>query len=355
MTCVQPRIRRMTLARNVDYIVRQPCPTIPSSYYRIASKSFSSFKQLPLELRRVIWDLATTPQVIETSLYKVKIRGREIRRITTRTVVPAILHVCAESRAFGLERYEVFKPSGIFTGTYVDWERDYIYFAWTRRQFHQFIYGQESVELEERHLIFRQSQHVLITQQTFLDSYASASKMFAHVADVAVLWDECQHIPDEDIRDRDSVTSQDVIGRPITLFDVAEGSSGPAATPLSSERTSLRYADLRKDMKMCLTPVIGLRRNYRPLSRAEKCSRSQKEKIGRLESLPPMKPKRRSFQFWRVAELRQEAGSQGLDVTGSKSDLVTRLANNEDASYSEAMIRYEQEMEEYAERVAANR
>jgi hypothetical protein len=67
--------------------------------------SFEQFPKLPTEIRQMIWRLTIEEnRVVELSNYedrKTRSRTTYERRLTSKTLVPSILHTCSESRAIG--------------------------------------------------------------------------------------------------------------------------------------------------------------------------------------------------------------------------------------------------------------
>ncbi|KAH7418263.1 hypothetical protein BKA64DRAFT_194753 [Cadophora sp. MPI-SDFR-AT-0126] len=118
--------------------------------------TFHKFQRLPLELRCMIWHFAARQvRVVEIEMVRAEYKGvGRINRFASKTLTPAILHACGESRWIGLKRYERIIFNGIMSGSYVNWDVDYIGFRpskdWdTRFLLGQFLYcpGFESCEV----------------------------------------------------------------------------------------------------------------------------------------------------------------------------------------------------------------
>ena len=99
--------------------------------------AFGRFRDLPLEIRQLIWSFAANePRVIELR-YTVNGTGRkhdvsldenEHGGIWSIAETPAVLHACRESRAEGLKRYELaFGTQERDARVYVSFENDIIY------------------------------------------------------------------------------------------------------------------------------------------------------------------------------------------------------------------------------------
>jgi 2EXR family len=88
---------------------------------------FVCFKELPTELRRIIWNLvAREPRIVEFSYYP-KQKTME-SKFPSKTMVPAILHTSSEARTVGLEVYEELNFGFFFDTTYINWEVDIVTF-----------------------------------------------------------------------------------------------------------------------------------------------------------------------------------------------------------------------------------
>jgi len=100
----------------------------PKSSISSPSKTFPQFPQLPPELRSYIWYLTShMPRVLEVNGYETTVSFRRVARLTSKTIVPAILHTTRESRSIGLKYYEKLSPTMYFSKTYVNWGVDWIY------------------------------------------------------------------------------------------------------------------------------------------------------------------------------------------------------------------------------------
>lgn len=90
-------------------------------------RRFVCFKELPTELRRMIWKLAARePRVVEFSYYQ---RQKTMAsKFPSKTMVSAILHTSSEARTCGLEVYVKLDFGSLFDSTYINWEIDIVTF-----------------------------------------------------------------------------------------------------------------------------------------------------------------------------------------------------------------------------------
>jgi hypothetical protein len=96
-----------------------------SSTTTIPLTSFTVFPDLPIELRRKIWDHAAeghAPRVVEIVIISNNCEA------TSRTSSPAVLSTCIESREAALKAFDEVYYGGLFTGAMINWERDILYF-----------------------------------------------------------------------------------------------------------------------------------------------------------------------------------------------------------------------------------
>ncbi|KUJ15520.1 uncharacterized protein LY89DRAFT_735621 [Mollisia scopiformis] len=89
---------------------------------------FPRFQELPAEIRCLIWNYATP----EARVVEMRLKQSKGNKVSFRSIcqIPAILHTCQESRAIGLQTYHLaFRTSSSPAMTFVDFERDIIYFG----------------------------------------------------------------------------------------------------------------------------------------------------------------------------------------------------------------------------------
>jgi hypothetical protein len=82
-------------------------------------------QKFPVEIQIKIWKYAASdlrPRVVELSYQRRK------HNFTSPTLAPPLLHICSASRVAALQRYQPLKFGTYFTGTYMDWENDTIFF-----------------------------------------------------------------------------------------------------------------------------------------------------------------------------------------------------------------------------------
>lgn len=101
---------------------------------------FEHFKKFPREVRDMIWSLAAyEPRVVEVTLappyevvdgpsYRSLLLTKWLYRLEYKTLVPALMHTCHESRAAGEKIYERLPAPEYsrFGDSYVNWDRDVI-------------------------------------------------------------------------------------------------------------------------------------------------------------------------------------------------------------------------------------
>ncbi|KAH7418273.1 hypothetical protein BKA64DRAFT_700805 [Cadophora sp. MPI-SDFR-AT-0126] len=87
---------------------------------------FPQFRRLPLELRLIIWeDSARVPRVVELNSCQKR------SKLSSRTSVPAMLHVNKEARQVGSKYYEKISPYTLDRNicfTFIRWEVDIVLF-----------------------------------------------------------------------------------------------------------------------------------------------------------------------------------------------------------------------------------
>ncbi|EPE37064.1 hypothetical protein GLAREA_09227 [Glarea lozoyensis ATCC 20868] len=103
--------------------------------------TFHHFRKLPVEIRLIIWRKACgTPRVVEI-IYNPN--RRKWNKFPSRTLTPALLHVCREARTEGLKCYEMLPGYGDrnqYRETYVNWEVDYIFLAEEETRWKDFLF-----------------------------------------------------------------------------------------------------------------------------------------------------------------------------------------------------------------------
>ena len=325
---------------------------------------FPPFKLLPLELRQMIWmQAALEPRVVELGFYeaKTKNRRRETRN-TSKTLVPALLHTCSESRAVGLMHYEKLIPTGIFTGTYINWAQDYVYLDCSHGQFIDFKRYQEYLQKRPGHQkgVLPQKCRRLLVGRRLHAPRVSLFNIFDLVEDVAVLHSGETWSYSDGVHNETSGT----IGSDFSLLELNHNYNGSDTRKFSSEdhdisfpyihyfhdgsyRPMWSYIESNCGNWKSVSLVKATRGSHRPLSKEEKANRRERERQEKLDKQAPRKPEKTKFENWRVSELQAEAEDRGLGTEGSKSELVTQLQANEYIPYSEALEEYEQAMEEY--------
>jgi hypothetical protein len=109
----------------------QSATTGPVCTFNPQGRRFTVFSNLPYELQNMVWTIAACePRVVEIDTYTTYFRKNEKKktelRCLSRTLVPAILHVCSRSRKMALKLYERICFRDHFTGSYINWACDYI-------------------------------------------------------------------------------------------------------------------------------------------------------------------------------------------------------------------------------------
>ncbi|KAH8589868.1 hypothetical protein B0O99DRAFT_636017 [Bisporella sp. PMI_857] len=86
--------------------------------------NFSPFPHLPFEIRSKIWSLAQPqPRVISLQ------HDRHYHKCASKAPLPAIFHVCRESRNETLKSYNLLFTAGIRSGTYFNFDIDTLYLS----------------------------------------------------------------------------------------------------------------------------------------------------------------------------------------------------------------------------------
>ncbi|EPE27974.1 hypothetical protein GLAREA_04765 [Glarea lozoyensis ATCC 20868] len=104
---------------------------IPYEPYTTPLTKFHLFPHLPQELRLEIWNIILAePRQIKIDCKKRRIlQRRVVDSWTTDTPIPALLHVCSESRYLGLSYYKpYFSTKTCSKAIYLNFERDAIFF-----------------------------------------------------------------------------------------------------------------------------------------------------------------------------------------------------------------------------------
>ncbi|PVH86853.1 hypothetical protein DL98DRAFT_567147 [Cadophora sp. DSE1049] len=292
--------------------------------------TFHDFRRLPLELRAMIWHLAARQvRVVEVGMVRAEYKGGgRIKRFTSKALTPSILHACGESRWMGFKRYEKVTLDGIFTGSYVNWDVDYIGFRsthyWdTRSLLRRFRYrsGSESCEVIQncRRLVAfpdRDHQYLAVHHLRYFKSleelvflfpgdFGGWSRLSGNIK-LAPMTDPEPHEQSK----LDDHTSEDrlrLIRRKIPGF---------------KEFSAMRF----------------FRAPDRHLSFPEDTGRGVLYPDEALLLSKPELPKRVSFKSYRLPELRNAA-----------NDL--RLSDKDEALFREEMRQYQQDMVEYSAKI----
>lgn len=313
------------------------------------SQFFHPFKHFPPEIRHMVWhQAASEPRVIEVAFYQTKVKNRHMTRNTSKTVVPALLHTCSEAREVGLSLYEKFIPTGVFTGTYINWSQDYIYLDCSSSQFVDFERYQARLEVSsgaQKGILPQQCRRLLLG----LRLYAPRSSLFAlfdSVEEVAVLH---RVEPWSYAMDRDRNELSGIIGGDITLAEVDYTiiKSEIVLKHNGSYHWLWSYMDHHRQKWKKVSLVKATRGLHRPLSREENASRRERERQEKLDATAPVKPTRTSFKNWRLQDLGFEAKDRGLSPEGTKSELVARLQEDEQIPYHHALEEYEEVLDQY--------
>ncbi|KAG4440228.1 hypothetical protein IFR05_004307 [Cadophora sp. M221] len=269
------------------------------------------FPRLPIELRTMIWNFgARQVRVVEIEVIDAKYKGvGSVQRLTSKTIVPGILHACAESREVGLKRYEKIVFQGIFTGSYINWDIDYIGF--------------------KRHNNL--DTHFILLNFRFRKLQNLEEIIFMFPTDSGILNQGCGNIN----------------LAPMTT-------PGPRETPTINACTNQIRLTMMQERIPGFQNLIAMR-SHRELeihkSLPEDTGRGVLYPYGALVQTKPELPRRANFKSHRLPELRNAALSLGLNGGGRKKDLLARLGVADKARFAEEMRVYQHNMLEYSAKV----
>jgi hypothetical protein len=335
---------------NPSRIFHGPKFRIPKSLQVPSKRSFTSFTQLPSEIREQIWVFALimdNPRVIELGVYFREWHEHAPRtaRYPSKTVVPALLHVCAEARAIALQYYEPFSVDGTWTGTYIDWSLDYVYLNWSIETWNDINRPYQGVMSS---VLTNACQHLVVGRELYEAAREQIHGTFPNTSDIAVL---CGlKLQDYDTAAKKD-SEDDYEGGEIRLFDISEGLFGPIAVPVERFRGKRAHdqestrATIQPDIsniwyhgswthmwdsdhyRSRVTVLLGYQRKQ-PVSQEELQQRKSTER-----KLIDEHPPHISFDVYNknttIKEMRAEAIRRGLEPTGKRIWLASRLYDHE--------------------------
>lgn len=319
-----PQRRRYNHSRALDGRI----PPLTASQRTISTRTFHLFPNLPREIRQIIWELALLePRIVEVDYYTA---SNGSQRYPSKSVVPAPLHVCSFSREIGLRHYERFMPLGVWTGTYVNWDHDYISPIWSMVQFSNHI-GAITEWITESDLT-EKTRHVLLRPSS-PEWQRYMCGRFHNCQDFALLRGVeygdgpaglTELAPDADHED----------GGPMQLFDILETDEGPVAQKIQCERKPLfteqqkqtileksefahvvEYKELILMAPYHVTPVLGFQRKRPCISVEEMNERKLEEEQLRKDFPPPTLPDSHC-KTWLSHELDREFFRFRYDILG---------------------------------------
>jgi hypothetical protein len=292
---------------------------LSKSTTRPSREPFSSFALLPYEIREAIWVATCTdaaPRVVEVGYYQAWNNGDF--KFPSKTVVPAILHVISEARAIGLTHYVVFTPCNLWSGTYMNWNLDYIYLNWLpgecdeRLQSSGWSNGRPSIPgLTDK------CQHLLLNVESAKNTqdWFKIQWMFSYTKDIAVLYGRLRKakLSSKHIKGEIRIGSDDDEGGFIQLFDIEQDNSGLTAVPIASFR-GVYYPVTPSQGGRHSTEVsfvMAHLRKRRLITPQERTTRDMLEdKMYRQNPIPLLPPAYSSS--WNFDRLKAEAEVRGI-------------------------------------------
>lgn len=315
----------------------------------VLSQVFHPFKLFPPEIRHMVWLQASLePRVIELGFYyDTKVKNHKVVRNTSKTVVPALLHACSESREIGLSHYEAFIPTGVWTGTYISWAQDYMYLDCSQRQYTDFDEYQQRLKQSSpfQKAILPQKCRRLLLGKRLHPHRNDLFALFDSLEEVAVL--HRPYLWYGYHRGENEITG--IIGANITLVEVdyTEIKSEVVEEHDWSYHCLWSHVDLHRKKWKKVSLVKAQRNSHSPLSKEGKAIRRERERQEKLDLMAPVKPIKTVFKNWKVQDLKFEANDRGLSNKGTKSDLVTRLQEDEQVLFYQAFQEYKDTLDQY--------
>lgn len=316
-------------------------PTPPAKAEHV--QTFYPFQRLPFEIRQLIWyRAALEPRIVEVGFYVTRVKKRNETRNTCKTLVPALLHVCSESREVGLKHYDKLIPMGKFTRTYINWAQDYVYLDCSHYQYLDFLDFQNNLSDNKKEAWMQQCRRLLIGRRLYM-ALDTIFELFTSIEDIAVLhrdqtWSGRLH---DNVNEISGTVGGDI---KLSVVDPSTVQLEPVAPHTRSYHPLWFHINSHRERWKYASLVKATRGVRRPLSRVEKSTRKELE---RQENQLPAKPKKEKFQNWRVPDLKVEAQNRGLSTQGFKAELVSRLKADEQIPFSLALEQYEKEMKEH--------
>lgn len=266
---------------NPSVVLRGPKIKLVDSLIK-SRQTLHSFALLPYEIKEQIWQYAAIqrePRVIELGYYhgprtwSQETPWQEKQhyppvtfKFPTKTVVPATLHVCRQSRAAAMTFYNPFTIDGSWAGTYVDWQLDYLYLNWTPKNWHDFYSGR-NITYRRHQFNFdttaQSCQHLLFSLDLYEDKRCriEVRNFFQNTPDIAVLCAMKREGQSEWKSSRTSLQKKEdeYEGGNIQLFDIQQGFFGPVATTMEINRTSTRFG-IDRQISPDITLLLGYQR-----------------------------------------------------------------------------------------------
>ncbi|CZT49671.1 uncharacterized protein RSE6_10551 [Rhynchosporium secalis] len=308
-----------------------------------SADTFHDFPRLPPELRTIIWKLGIHQiRVVEIEKTRANDLGVcDISRFTSKTLVPGMLHACAESRSIALQRYGRIIFDGIFTGSYINWDLDYIGYK------------------PSQTLNTPEEQRCLCNSLLLMPSDDLAKKCRRLVIFAYTPKAPRTYVPLE-LKCLEEI----VILFPADLGSLTQGGGNIRLAPMTDpdaneqikifEYTHARTLISLKPFFPELKPLNLMRYSRGPKKRLKSPEDTGGGVLYPDEALllsKPELPKRVSFKRYRLPELRQAALDLGLSNKGQKKDLIPRLETEEKALFREEMREYQEHMLDYSTKV----
>ncbi|KAK0124340.1 hypothetical protein ONS95_009309 [Cadophora gregata] len=308
--------------------------------------TFQDFRRLPPELRIMIWHLAARQvRVVEIELVSAKFKGLGwIDRYTSKTLALGILHACGESRWIGLKRYEKIKFDGIFSGSYVNWNVDYIGFTPSNSQGMSCLLRDLVHRSDSRRCEVLKRCHRLISSEPIPDinHYYHIRRFlqgFKNLEEIDFLFPE--HVGDWRERSGNIKIAPMVNALPHEQKKM-DGYMNDSRLQLIREKIpGFKGFDAMRCVR-----ELG-----RHLSSPEITGRGVLYPDKTLILSRPKLPKRVNFKSYRLPELGNAAKDLGLSDKGLKKDLIVRLEAADVSLFREEMREYQLEMLEYSANV----
>jgi len=366
---------------------------LPKPLRTPSSKTFHQFPSLSFEIREFIWTATCTnasPRVVEIGFCQVTnpnllgaissdrhhgyVSWRDSRyHLPSKTVVPAVLHVCQQARIIGLKYYDVMRYTEDWTWTYIDWNKDYIYLNWSLELFQRvrMIPLWRTAPMQD---LARQARHLVVNQEVQDDvvSWRWVNEQFCRAENVAVMCGSLRKakLSSKNIVGDFRIGSDDDEGGFIELFDIGKVDSGLIATHIqfSSQHGTVDFVleqqnptDTWSNLPNhpCTRLVIGYLRKRRYISSNERESRDMMEDE-LYRSIKPLPPPHTAFQkTWTYAQIEAEVKLRDLKVKTDWSGKelkgwtwMKRYIKEDDRRVRHAQKRHNEEMEERLKRIS---